>query len=380
MRHVIVGPPGTGKTNRLVEIANKNAKLGFDVGYFAFSKRAAAVANKRIDFELKDCRTLHSLAFKQGGFKKEQVMTLEGLAEFASLDCSPKNFDPDENEFWRGHTDDDETIFQIGRAKSNGRDKTKYDGRIREVWEIMDRYKKLYGLVDYHDMLDRCEIFPSYDVLILDEGQDLTYTHRKFFNTLRARNPNADVYIALDPDQNIFSWAGSKAVIDWNDVEVLKKSYRVPAPMYKLAMQVIGHCKNRRQFNWQPADHDGNIEYCLKEEVPDQNLKDLLILVRNKCYIPIYTYWLKERGLEYGYLHGGGTGRSIKIGTIHEAKGAEADNVILDLNMTMKSWFELYSDEENRVWYTAITRTKKNLFLMMPQQRRNASDFINYHG
>ena len=35
------------------------------------------------------------------------------------------------------------------------------------------------------------------------------------------------------------------------------------------------------------------------------------------------------------------------------------------------SWDSLGSDEENRVWYVALTRTKENLFLVRPRGLRH---------
>jgi len=54
----------------------------------------------------------------------------------------------------------------------------------------------------------------------------------------------------------------------------------------------------------------------------------------------------------------------ITISTIHQSKGGEADNVVLLTDMGRLSWEALGTDEEQRVWYVAITRTKKNLFIV----------------
>jgi len=60
----------------------------------------------------------------------------------------------------------------------------------------------------------------------------------------------------------------------------------------------------------------------------------------------------------------------ITISTIHQSKGGEADNVVLITDMGKLSWDNLGSDEENRVWYVALTRAKENLYLVQPRGLR----------
>ena len=60
----------------------------------------------------------------------------------------------------------------------------------------------------------------------------------------------------------------------------------------------------------------------------------------------------------------------ITISTIHQSKGGEADNVVLITDMGKLSWDNLGSDEENRVWYVALTRARENLYLVQPRGLR----------
>ena len=59
----------------------------------------------------------------------------------------------------------------------------------------------------------------------------------------------------------------------------------------------------------------------------------------------------------------------IKLSTIHGAKGGEADNVFLMLDLSGKALEEMSKnpDDGYRVLYTGITRTKENLVLKMPE-------------
>jgi superfamily I DNA/RNA helicase len=59
----------------------------------------------------------------------------------------------------------------------------------------------------------------------------------------------------------------------------------------------------------------------------------------------------------------------IRLSTIHAAKGGEADNVVVFTDISIKTWNELYSrpDGENRAFYVAVTRTRKNLHIVQPE-------------
>ena len=58
----------------------------------------------------------------------------------------------------------------------------------------------------------------------------------------------------------------------------------------------------------------------------------------------------------------------IKLSTIHGVKGGEADNVLLLTDMAGRTYQEYQQnpDDEHRVWYVAVTRTRKNLFIVQP--------------
>ena len=85
MRYKVIGPPGTGKTRKLLNLVEKYLKKGVPlnrIGYFAFTRRAAEEARDRFlkqkpHLEKKDIqyfKTLHSLAFNNLGLKEENVM------------------------------------------------------------------------------------------------------------------------------------------------------------------------------------------------------------------------------------------------------------------------------------------------------------------
>ena len=80
----IFGPPGTGKTTRLINMVQEALESGTDparVGFMSFSKKATTEARDRaiekLQVNAKDLvwfRTLHSMAFRQLGLRREQVL------------------------------------------------------------------------------------------------------------------------------------------------------------------------------------------------------------------------------------------------------------------------------------------------------------------
>ena len=83
MKTIVLGPPGTGKTETLLGKVEDHLKETDPnkIGYFAFTQKAAYEARDRAmkkfnytEDDLPYFRTLHSLAFRRLGIKKENVM------------------------------------------------------------------------------------------------------------------------------------------------------------------------------------------------------------------------------------------------------------------------------------------------------------------
>lgn len=64
---------------------------------------------------------------------------------------------------------------------------------------------------------------------------------------------------------------------------------------------------------------------------------------------------------------------NIDINTIHTVKGGEADNIIVLEDVTLSVYQNLKQnpDSENRIFYVATTRAKKNLFILQSNSKYN---------
>ena len=69
----------------------------------------------------------------------------------------------------------------------------------------------------------------------------------------------------------------------------------------------------------------------------------------------------------------------ILVSTIHHVKGGEADNVALLLDATRKTKGNIFNDidEELRILYVGVTRTKENLFLVDSKNGAGYDDILN---
>jgi len=475
----ILGPPGTGKTTKLIKYVKTFVKLGTPIdkiGYFAFTTKAANEAVDRMldaypklqKKDLKHFRTLHSLAFNQLGIKKAQVMQDEHYEDIGrKLGIEVTVYSNGEEK--TGFVDSDSEYFNIINAAriKNVSIEEEYNTdmysedidkhQLQILKDEVDNYKAAYGLVDFTDMIERfnvSELCPKYDVVFVDEAQDLSPIQWKMYDILKKNSKY--VILAGDDDQAIYGWAGAD-VKRFQDEKakdiILPQSYRVPMRVQHIAHQILDRIPDDRKIKklWAPRPESGTANHIMSIEDAPLHDDDWLVLARTndkltkikpilkdmaiyfeikgrKSYktrlyksIQDYTRWtngdklslseikdlfefLEEEApkeermydlFEWGYSK---TQRwfdvfktdpeeslyiremlrlneelskpaRVKLSTIHAAKGGEATNVLLILDNTKKireaiERSEDKYDEEQRVWYVGVTRTKQNLYIL----------------
>jgi DNA helicase-2/ATP-dependent DNA helicase PcrA len=312
------------------------------------------------------------------------------------------------------------------------------------------------------------ELCPKYDIVFIDEAQDLSPVQWKMVDIIRENSKY--VILAGDDDQAIYGWACAD-VKKFQDEPakkdiILPQSYRVPKQIQRLANKILDRIPDERRIkkNWRAREEEGFVDYITSIEDAPLYKGDWLILARTndrlhkikpilkdmgiyfqlkdrKSYkvslfrsIVNYTRWAdqkeklslieikdifecvpyndfkgKEERLydlkEFGfsntdrwfdiftidpeeclyiremlrYTEDLSKDARVKLSTIHSAKGGEATNVLLILDNTKtireatdKSFEK--ADEENRVWYVGITRTKQNLYIMSAKKEAKGYD------
>ena len=340
MRYKVVGPPGTGKTRRLLNEVQKYVNKGVPldrIGYFAFTRKAAGEARDRYldknkDLTKKDIQyfqTLHSLAFNQLGLKEENVMQDENyklIGETCGIQIKYASY---ETNNWNGIFSSDSeylSLINLARVKQisvmDQLDLNEHLSKIeRDKLDAIDReitsYKDIYGLIDFNDMiqkfLDKGKT-PEFDVIFVDEAQDLSLIQWSMIKKIE-EDTKCDVWIAGDDDQAIFGWAGADvdSFINWEAEEIpLKYSKRVPSSIQKIALDVINRVQdNRLDKEYFSKDEPGNIFQIYKLSDIDMSTGDWLILTRTKSLLkPIPTY-LKKKGLFFESAQGNSIGKSL---------------------------------------------------------------------
>jgi DNA helicase-2/ATP-dependent DNA helicase PcrA len=280
----LFGPPGTGKTTRLLSIMEEHLAAGVrsqDIGYFSFTQKAADEARKRAMHrfglakgDLPFFRTLHSLVFGQLNLRRDQVMGgthWQELGDALGLRFEGRTQVEDGSMYGMGAADRLRFIESLSRVRKESLETTwlgVYEDELN-WWELerfaraLRMYKDGRRLVDFNDMLDEFvevgdAVVPRLKVLIGDEMQDLSVSQWRVF---RAIAEKAEIiYIAGDEEQAIYDWAGADpgAFLDFpvDKMVVLDQSHRVPSAVHKAALTVSSRIVQRQEKTWHPKPGD----------------------------------------------------------------------------------------------------------------------------
>jgi len=487
--HVILGPPGTGKTSTLLGLIEDELENGTQpesIGFFTFTKKAVTEGKQRAmakfsisDKDLPYFRTLHSLAFRQLGLTRESVVSntdIKDLNEKLNLRLTGRTTTDDGHLFGMTHDDRLAFIENLARMRNIPLEQQWHEVEDAVGWFELERFarglqlfKEDRLLVDYTDMLYKFlheGDVPSLDVMFVDEAQDLSPLQWAVVRKVAEKAKK--IYVAGDDDQAIYKWAGADVdylINNSKNAMVLKQSYRVPSSVHEVASRCIGQVRSRIHKEWTPRKDKGIVRWEPTIELVDMEKGDWLVLARtnylledvdeycrnegwffevkgrpsiSEAKVRAVIYWERLRkgetvslnecanilkyvkvdkhkkldlldsdltmqyqdlkshfpDLPEGNWYDVFTLLSpsevsyiramlrrgekitkqprIRLSTIHAAKGGEATNVVLLTDITTRVYknYQQNPDDENRVFYVGVTRTKENLYLIEPKSPR----------
>ena len=280
---------------------------------------------------------------------------------------------------------------------------------IYAIYTIYENEKISSERIDFDDMMIKAtkilverKVSLPFKLIIIDEFQDTSLCRFNLINEIIKMN-DASLTVVGDDFQSIYRFSGCDLDLFLNfnsyykDAKIykLEKTYRNSLELINVAGDFIQ--KNKRQVSKNLTSPKSLVNPIIITYFKDKgsilekviNLisedKEILIIGRNNFDIKNYTKNLEYTFLENNYIEFSKfKHRKVRYLTIHTSKGLESDVVIL-LNVEnglygipsklkdekilslVKSQDVYPYEEERRLFYVALTRTKNEIYLLTPK-------------
>jgi len=315
------------------------------------------------------------------------------------------------------------TESKIREVAKELRDADRNQAFIDVFMPIFDSYQKelrSVDQVDYHDMIIEAtnhiksgKFKAPYRYIMVDEFQDISLGRAKLLTALQKSNPDIQFFCVGDDWQAIYRFTGSdinimknfedhfgtyarsdlgttfrceKKITDQATHFILQNDFQIPKKVRSI--NEVKHPSIYVCLRENDAEDQLNSimnVIATSEDVPGKKKKpSVLMLGRYRTEVlesftkTNYFQILKRLNKNFEQLN-------IKYKTVHGSKGLEADYVILldhgfpsekvddpILNMVLSAPETFPNSEERRLFYVALTRAKKKVFLATESGKRSA--------
>lgn len=290
-------------------------------------------------------------------------------------------------------------------------------GKQRPVmWEVYKRYQELLdenNLVDFDDiprqLLKQHDSLPKYDVVIIDEAQDLPPSYLRLASSLIADfEDSRSLTLLADPAQSIYyrgvSWKEAGVNVRGSRTRTLAKNFRNTQQILEAARHILDGCgdlKLEDEFIPPTSTHrlgpkpvvaqyaepsegmvfivETIVGLCQKEKYRPG---DIAILSRNDdlAFAALRKLFSKEN-IPWSYFRDEGfeiLENQVKLLTMHSAKGLEFPVVfMIELRDGIIPYIaspeteESDLSQERKLFYVSMTRASERLYLLHPKHDRS---------
>lgn len=417
---LVVAGAGSGKTftivNKIKFLLDNNIYKENELLIISFTNESVNDLKRKIDYNL-DIMTFHKLAINlinnpnmkisneyylkfiineyfnsYGKYNKKQNKLIKRILQEMDIDNLKKLIFTFIN-LYKSNYNDINYLLNLYQ-KSHFINKI-YFKIILEIYHIYNQELESSNLYDFNDMIkiatnniNNNQIKTNYKYIIIDEFQDTSLNRFKLIDAIMKQN-NAKIFVVGDDYQSIYRFSGCNLDIFLNfnklvnnlNIISLDYNYRNPKEIIDVANSFI--MKNKNQIKKETI--------CLKNI--NKPIKICFYKNKRKAIEKILKY------IDTKYLILGRNNKDKDLFniqdkpflTIHKSKGLEENNIILInltnnnnslpskiknhkiINKIIKTDYYPY-EEERRLFYVALTRTRNNIYLLVPKS--NYSIFI----
>jgi hypothetical protein len=354
------GPPGTGKTRRIVEEASKwDGELGAVVTY---TKDAAAIVKKRAPNIISG--TVYALTWP---YVREYLKGSSASAARVSAAYTTRKI----------HHLFDPALEQYRRDAPSNKPPNRVDELAQRLhgWRSGDppfdlnaekptsQLKFILPVARWLNVGAPMPEEEKFDLLMIDESQDMSWVELRA--ALALVKQGGDAWAFGDPGQAIFGTAkgvkGSSLPPVWTHADehtVLNKGYRVGDPVASVAAKVLRSWYDRPASMFR-AEHQTQMLVWDASVPPASGL--VLGYSRSGVAKAFRNWGLRTTGVVPKVAN---ADTELVLSTGHSAKGAEADDVyLLPWSREAMTRFEQKDPATLRLLYVMLTRARKRIHL-----------------